>query len=1017
MIDLLLQGSERLNTTGATGDRLKEATNINSSLSTLGEVIRKLSDKGRGKHNSAGNDALGRSTPPSGEQENSSGSGTALVHVPYRNSILTWILKDSLGGNSKTAIVATVSPSDTSYAESLNTLRYLERAKFVETNAVINENNSQDPYIKHLQHQLSAYKTKLNTALSQLRQQERQHKSALTAVTAELELLQSQPQGLHPHPHTPAGEGSPRDRDHGCNKMPSDALEEEEGAYMSVLKQLSGDDLAISLGGSECDGMDWGSSRSLGYSVGGESSVQDMEGEREGSHRFARSPSKRSLHESRGRTKEYFENECYDLQDALARSMAECNSLRTRLIEVDDLHDIEVEILQEELHSARSCVRDIPDGDRAGDDGDGGGGDGSDIVKEEAHSMSLQHKESSFSNLQVAIERLQMRLHEKDLELLAEKTLAQERVEVNNQLLFQLECDKDALQKTIRSAADSHDALLSDYNELAIKCAKVNAEKTSSLEQQESIVADLRGEIEVLTLVLASKEEIIVMHTHELSRKENDADKHESTHEDELTSLREVINMYKKELLDREERLAAVDSTSAAMQTGSVVSPPRAKGTESSLLGEVEDELSRIQEEQQEAAAETEALVRVHKEQVRALEEALASIKQRLMEEQESKSLCEEEWRARSVMWETSKDQEVARKEEELQQNFTEHEEVMLHLVQGANSAREVAEAEINTQQETAQRLENTLHDHETHIEELENHMLSSDTHLETLMQEWSRKEEHYEKVVHTLTDEIEVLEVDNATKNACLELFESQLVTQENELKTSQAKHEEEVHMLKIDADVMQIYLAAKEETIDVIEGQLAAKRQELKRLLADQQLNEEGLTIELESFKLALAGKEESHSGLLEKLEAVKAKHQQEWIAKLEQAQQHLDTIEAEALEEKTAFVMETEILKQDIHLKENSIAELRQSMSILTEAAAASLVTMAQKDEHIARLTTVDIPHLQNDLLAKQQEYDAAIELREQDRQELEQANQELHAELTARKELDAALPGKKSKFICF
>ena len=79
-----LAGSERANSTGATGERLKEGANINKSLSTLGKVISHLADqaKSRGKN----------------------------VHIPYRDSTLTWLLKDSLGGNSKTAIIATVSP-------------------------------------------------------------------------------------------------------------------------------------------------------------------------------------------------------------------------------------------------------------------------------------------------------------------------------------------------------------------------------------------------------------------------------------------------------------------------------------------------------------------------------------------------------------------------------------------------------------------------------------------------------------------------------------------------------------------------------------------------------------------------------------------------------------------------------------------------------------------------------------------------------------------------------------------
>jgi hypothetical protein len=144
-----LAGSERLNSTGATGDRLKEATNINRSLSVLGDVIRALSEQSEGEEK----------------------------FIPYRNSILTWILKDSLGGNSKTTMLATISPIDNSYAESMNTLRYVERAKLIVSKAVVNDDSSNDPYIKHLQEQVSLYKGKLHTALLKIKQRESEYQS------------------------------------------------------------------------------------------------------------------------------------------------------------------------------------------------------------------------------------------------------------------------------------------------------------------------------------------------------------------------------------------------------------------------------------------------------------------------------------------------------------------------------------------------------------------------------------------------------------------------------------------------------------------------------------------------------------------------------------------------------------------------------------------------------------------------------------------------------------------------
>ncbi|KAF7301241.1 Kinesin-like protein [Mycena indigotica] len=113
-----LAGSERANSTGATGQRLKEGANINKSLTTLGKVISSLalasqSDGKKGK------------------------KGKAEDFVPYRDSVLTWLLKDSLGGNSKTAMIAAISPAD--YEETLSTLRYADQAKKIKNKAVVNE--------------------------------------------------------------------------------------------------------------------------------------------------------------------------------------------------------------------------------------------------------------------------------------------------------------------------------------------------------------------------------------------------------------------------------------------------------------------------------------------------------------------------------------------------------------------------------------------------------------------------------------------------------------------------------------------------------------------------------------------------------------------------------------------------------------------------------------------------------------------------------------------------------------
>lgn len=112
-----LAGSERANSTGATGARLKEGANINKSLTTLGKVIA----------------ALAIASNNDGKKGKKKGDD----FVPYRDSVLTWLLKDSLGGNSKTAMIAAISPAD--YEETLSTLRYADQAKKIKNKAVVNE--------------------------------------------------------------------------------------------------------------------------------------------------------------------------------------------------------------------------------------------------------------------------------------------------------------------------------------------------------------------------------------------------------------------------------------------------------------------------------------------------------------------------------------------------------------------------------------------------------------------------------------------------------------------------------------------------------------------------------------------------------------------------------------------------------------------------------------------------------------------------------------------------------------
>uniref|UniRef100_A0A8C8K5J6 plus-end-directed kinesin ATPase n=1 Tax=Oncorhynchus tshawytscha TaxID=74940 RepID=A0A8C8K5J6_ONCTS len=111
-----LAGSERADSTGAKGTRLKEGANINKSLTTLGKVISALA-----------------------EVVSTSKKKKKTDFIPYRDSVLTWLLRENLGGNSRTAMVAALSPADINYDETLSTLRYADRAKQIKCNAVINE--------------------------------------------------------------------------------------------------------------------------------------------------------------------------------------------------------------------------------------------------------------------------------------------------------------------------------------------------------------------------------------------------------------------------------------------------------------------------------------------------------------------------------------------------------------------------------------------------------------------------------------------------------------------------------------------------------------------------------------------------------------------------------------------------------------------------------------------------------------------------------------------------------------
>lgn len=126
-----LAGSERLSITGATGKRLEECKKINQSLSSLGNVIAALTDR------------------------------KARAHIPYRDSKLTRLLEDSLGGNCKTTMMAMVSPSYSSFSESLSSLKFAHRAKSIKNNARINEDVDQRTLLRKYEIELKKLRREL----------------------------------------------------------------------------------------------------------------------------------------------------------------------------------------------------------------------------------------------------------------------------------------------------------------------------------------------------------------------------------------------------------------------------------------------------------------------------------------------------------------------------------------------------------------------------------------------------------------------------------------------------------------------------------------------------------------------------------------------------------------------------------------------------------------------------------------------------------------------------------------
>ena len=177
-----LAGSEKQSKSGSQGSRLREASNINRSLSALGHVISELVKQAERAEKTAAA-AAGRDSPPAagdgggvlsrrragsmpeprrraGSVGRSTPTDDDKDHIPYRNSLLTWILKESLGGNARTTMVANISPSALQVEETLSTLRFAASAKRIKTHAKVNE-DANVTLIRELRNEIELLKAKL----------------------------------------------------------------------------------------------------------------------------------------------------------------------------------------------------------------------------------------------------------------------------------------------------------------------------------------------------------------------------------------------------------------------------------------------------------------------------------------------------------------------------------------------------------------------------------------------------------------------------------------------------------------------------------------------------------------------------------------------------------------------------------------------------------------------------------------------------------------------------------------
>ncbi|KAG9510320.1 Kinesin-like protein KIF1A, partial [Fragariocoptes setiger] len=155
-----LAGSERADSTGAQGVRLKEGANINKSLAALGNVISKLAQR-RSDPSASSDPSKGGQSKTVQSAKGGQGKGDSY-HIPYRDSVLTWLLRENLGGNSKTAMIAAISPADVNVDETISTLRYADSTKKIVCDAKVNE-DATAKLIRDLRNEINKLKALLQS--------------------------------------------------------------------------------------------------------------------------------------------------------------------------------------------------------------------------------------------------------------------------------------------------------------------------------------------------------------------------------------------------------------------------------------------------------------------------------------------------------------------------------------------------------------------------------------------------------------------------------------------------------------------------------------------------------------------------------------------------------------------------------------------------------------------------------------------------------------------------------------